>query len=405
MLVPTAPIHYTLELTPKCNNRCIGCGDVFPDQPVSYLSAIQWQEVLKQLSPHVAHLRLTGGEPTLHPEFEGIIEAIGGLGISFVLLTNARWQDPDGLIGFLHNIPQCKGLVISLHGATPSSHEAFTQVVGSFAETVNNIRRAVAAGLMVSTSTVITKANCSQINDIIAFSAELGAERAVFARYLPVRSDGITPTCDQLREVVSTVEAQRRCDAQVEFSLCIPQCFAPSSSVGCLSGVTYCVVDPWGNVRPCTHASLACGSLLEQSIEEIWHGLEMQRWREMIPAQCHDCLEFPKCHGGCRAAAMMYGLEKDPLIGEPILERAQELHEGLMLYGGAYPIPHFEIRSESFGYLLVRGNVAVPVARQAKLVLDALDGRSTLRQIGERFGQEALNFVGELYKKGIVEMK
>ena len=37
--------------------------------------------------------------------------------------------------------------------------------------------------------------------------------------------------------------------------------------------------------------------------------------------------------------------------------------------------------------------------------LDALDGRSTLRQIEERFGQKALDFVGSLYQRGFVELK
>ena len=58
-----------------------------------------------------------------------------------------------------------------------------------------------------------------------------------------------------------------------------------------------------------------------------------------------------------------------------------------------------------FCYVLVRGNRVTPVALQAKPILDALDGRSTLRQIEERFGQEALDFVGRLYQKGFVELR
>ena len=53
---------------------------------------------------------------------------------------------------------------------------------------------------------------------------------------------------------------------------------------------------PWCNVRPCNHAPLVCGNLLEQSIEEIWHGEAMNRWRGMIVEQCWLCLEL--CTGG-----------------------------------------------------------------------------------------------------------
>jgi hypothetical protein len=56
-------------------------------------------------------------------------------------------------------------------------------------------------------------------------------------------------------------------------------------------------------------------------------------------------------------------------------------------------------------YVLVRGNRVTPVGHRAKPILDALDGRSTLRQIEERFGQKALDFVGSLYRKGFVELR
>ena len=63
------------------------------------------------------------------------------------------------------------------------------------------------------------------------------------------------------------------------------------------------------------------------------------------------------------------------------------------------------MRPDPLGYVLVHGNRVTPVGHQAKPILDALDGRSTLRQIEERFGQKALDFVGSLYQKGFVELK
>ncbi len=405
MFFLSAPIHYVIELTPKCNNKCIGCGTVFSDRTIHLLSANQWQDVLKKISPHAANLRLSGGEPTQHPEFKAIIEAICDINVSVLLFTNARWHNPDKIISLMQNLPQEKGLLISVHGHNPSIHESFTRVNDSFAETIQNIRRAVDAGINVATSTIITSSNYRLISDIIALTSELGIGRAFFARYLPVQSEAIASTDDQLKEAIHTIEIHRKNGAKAEFSVCIPPCFTPSSSEGCFAGVTYCVIDPWGNVRPCTHTPLICGNLLKQSIEEIWHGPEMQSWRDMIPAQCHSCLEFPKCHGGCRAAAMIEGLEKDPLMGKPILKKPQEPPEELILHEEAYPVSHFTVRSESFGYVLIRGNHVTPVAHQAKPILDALNGCLSLRQIRERFGQEALDFVGSLYQKGLVEMR
>ncbi|MCP4349892.1 MAG: radical SAM protein [Desulfobacterales bacterium] len=405
MLFLSNPIHYNLELTPQCNNNCPGCGNVLPDRSVAPLPAARWKDILKKLAPHAAIFRISGGEPELHPEFETIVKFIGSLGISFTVFTNACWKDSQRTVELLRNIEQCKGLLVSLHGSVPEMHESFSNVKGSFLQTTGNIRQAACAGINIATSTVVTKANYNHIHDIISLSASLGAKRAIFARYLPVKSSLPAPDNNQLQKAVEAVDKHHENRTHTSFSVCIPQCFKSSSSVGCLSGITYCVVDPWGNVRPCTHVPLVCGNLLKQSVKEIWHGLEMQRWREKIPVQCHTCHKFSKCRGGCRAAAMLHNLDKDPLAGEPVPENARSINEDLELYEGLYPVGHFTMHRESFGYVLIRGNLVTPVSHKAKPILDALNGYSALHRIESYFGKDALNFVGALYQKGFVELR
>jgi len=405
-LVLSFPVFFALELTPVCNNYCPGCGNVFTQNHTPPpLSAIQWQEICAELRPHIHRLKLTGGEPTLHPEFKVVITTLRELQVPFALFTNARWHDPTDLVTFLQTVPQCRGLLVSLHGATDASHEAFTCVPGSFAETCANIRRAVAAGLNVTTSTVVTGYNWYDIEDIARLSQKLGANHAVFNRYLGNPLPQIEPDEGQLRQAVETIDRLRRQGRQVKFGNCIPQCFYPSSSTGCLAGVAYCTIDPWGNVRPCNHAPLVCGNLLEQSTEEIWHGEAMNHWRGMIAEQCWHCVELPRCHGGCRAVAMIQGIERDPLMRPPIMEREHRSPEELVLYEGAHPVGRYTLRVEEFGYVLVRGSYIVPVAAAARSVLDACDGKTSLLQLQEHFGQEALDFVGSLVQKGLIELR
>lgn len=403
-LVLSSPIFFSFELTPVCNNACPGCGNVFVSHcSSSPLSAVQWRDILERLKPHIQRLKLTGGEPTLYPEFESIVNALRELDMPFALFTNARWRDPVRLVTFLRASPHCTGLLVSLHGANAASHDAFTNVPGSFDETCTNTHRAVAAGLNVTTSTVITGYNWREIDDIARLARELGANHAVFNRYLGKPLPQIEPDDAQLRQAIEMVETLRHRGERVKFGNCIPQCFHPSSSTGCLAGIAYCTIDPWGNVRPCNHAPLICGNLLEQSVEEIWCSEAMSRWRDMIVEQCWRCLELPRCHGGCRAIAMLR--EKDPLVQDPILEKEAKVSDELRLYEGACPIRRYSLRSESFGYVLIRGNYLTPVSAAAKPVLDACDGGTTLLQLRERFGQEALDFVGSLVQKGLIELK
>jgi radical SAM protein with 4Fe4S-binding SPASM domain len=317
-----------LELTPACNNRCVGCGNVFANNRSSKpLSAQEWRIILERIAPSVSWLKITGGEPTLHPEFEEIIKHIAALGIPFTLFTNARWMKPKKLIHFLANIPQLDGLLISIHGAKAQTHEAFTCIPGSFNETIANIRLAIAAGLKVTTSTVLTRYNCSEVEEIVTLSQEIGADHAAFQRFIGPALPEIEPNEIELAWAVKAIEEIANRERRVggnehrprgnsklaRFGTPIPQCFVANSSGGCLAGTAYVTIDPWGDVRPCNHAPLVCGNILEQSLEEILHSAKMEFWRKIIPKECIKCEKFEICRGGCRATALLRGLQKDPL--------------------------------------------------------------------------------------------
>ena len=403
--VLSGPYTVYVELTAACNNRCPGCSNVFAAERSSApLDAAIWEEVLTKLQPGVRRLKITGGEPTLHPQFEAIVGHLAAMEMPFVLFTNARWQDAARLTGLLRSTPQCRGLLVSLHGATAASHEAYTGVRGSYEETLANIGRATRAELGVTTSTVITGHNWAEIADIVRLSRRLGAHHAVFNRYLGAPHPALEPTPWQLRTAIEAIERHVLCSAEgdhsVKFGNCIPQCFATSSATGCLAGVAYCTVDPWGNVRPCNHALMVVGNLVEQGVDEVWHSEGLARWREMIPAQCRSCQALPRCHGGCRAVAVMLG--KDPLMRSPLLDQAPAPLTELYLYEGAHPVPRFVSWAEPFGLALARENRLVPVAAEAQPVLDACDGTLTLQQVEERFGQGGLDLVGLLCREGLM---
>jgi len=318
--IPTSPAYF-IELTAACNNACPGCGNVYADdRSAPPLTAREWCTVLDRIAPTAAQLEITGGEPTLHPQFEEIIEHVGTLSIPFILFTNGRWREPERLLDFLAGLSHLDGLLISLHGGRAASHEAFTGVAGSFAETVKNIRRAVEAGLRVTTSTVLTRHSCPEVTAIIALGEELGVEGAAFQRYIGAPLPELEAGWDELRGAVGTIEEVRSSNGRrVRFGTPIPHCFVPNHSTGCYAGVAQATIDPWGNLRPCNHVSLVCGNLLNQSLDEVWASAEMQRFRDAIPEPCYACAAFDVCHGGCRAAVMEFGLSSDPFMTQPIL--------------------------------------------------------------------------------------
>ncbi len=403
----STPVIYSLELCAWCNNRCPGCSNVFIPRAKTPepLSLEGWQSILTAIRPYAERLKLTGGEPTLHPQFEEVVSFIGELGLSFTVFSNGRWPYPERIIRLLSAIPQFKGLLVSLHGATAEAHEAFTMVPGSFDETVENIKRATRAGLIVTISTVLTRHNFRQAADIAHFSQSLGAHHTVFNRYLGIQVPGIDLPEDGLREAARNIDSLQNEGIKVKFGNCIPQCFVRSSSRGCLAGVAYCTIDPWGNVRPCNHAPLICGNLLEQPIEAVWRSKEMQQWREMIPEQCQSCTAFSSCHGGCRAVAIKLGLEEDPLITGPLSVAERPPSEPIALYEGLRPYGNYNLRVEDFGYVLLRGSHVVPVPFECKAILDMCDGRTTLKAIESRFGPQGLTLIASLHRQRVMDFR
>ncbi len=404
ILTLSAPVLYALELTPACNNRCPGCFNVFAtDRAAQVLPLHDWRTILARIRPHAHRVKLTGGEPTLYPDWAALVALLDEWAMRFSVFTNARWPDPAQVIRVLQSNPACVGLLVSLHGTTAEAHEAFSGVRGSFEETVANIRRAARAGLPVALSTVIHRRNLDTLEQMPALCADLGADHVSFNRYLGPPAPGIEPTHEELKEAVLRIERMRQQGKRVKLGNCVPQCFMTSSSSGCLAGVAYCTVDPWGNLRPCNHSPTQCGNLLSESVESIWQDSAMEGWRQRIPAECHRCAAFGQCHGGCRAQAETLKLPTDPLMTAPIADPPAP--QRIELGEGWRPLAACEIRQEPFGYVLMRGNRIAPLPADALPILQACDGQTTLRELSETFGPRGLQVIYELSRQGLVEMQ
>ena len=416
--IPTlsSPVAYYLELTPACNNRCPGCGNVYAADrapvstcsegivrsPPSPLSGSEWCDLISLLASHAHHFKLTGGEPALHPAFAEIVHAIEDRGIPFTLFTNGRWPRPDELLHLLHNLASCAGLLVSLHGPNDVTHEAFSGVPGSFIETVSNIRRAVDAGLDVAVSFVINCRNCDRIEESLDLAVGLGANHMVCNRFIGAQLPGVSPSQAQLGAAIATVESLRAAERPIRFGNCIPQCFAPSSSRGCTAGNTFATVDPWGRMRPCNHAPLVAGDLRTQPVEEVWQSEAMTHWRSLVPDSCAACSAFATCHGGCRAQALLADHPQDPLIRAPLCETAPSSSQ-VLLYAGLCPAGEFILRLENDTTVLIHEGRVVTAPTGCERLVSELDGSLTLREVDHRYGDVGIDWIGALHQEGMVK--
>ena len=84
------PHNCYLILTSNCNMRCLHCyGSYGVNIPKYELTGDEWINVIEDLSKNgVFFVNISGGEPTMHPDFIKIINALVKNEIYFMITTN-----------------------------------------------------------------------------------------------------------------------------------------------------------------------------------------------------------------------------------------------------------------------------------------------------------------------------
>ncbi len=404
MHVLSVPAFYALELTPACENRCPGCSNLYSSRRAPAATDTEtWIRWLAQLGPAAVQIRLTGGEPTLHPGFLRILQAATSYDAWVTVFTNGRWHDPRALVSMLAQMPRLSGLLVSLHGANAQQHEAFSGVPGSFVETIANVRLALSAGVRVALSTVITRQNWRDLAAVVELGREFGVQHAAFNRYLGEPAPEIEPDDAQQRAACDEIERLIAAGAAVKYGIGLPQCFMANGSEGCLAGVAYVAVDPWGRLHPCVHSPSLIGSLYEHSLADLWHSPAMAAWRDLMPSECEGCAAYSACHGGCRAVQELRPDRRDPLRRRALSSFAPS-REARTLPAAARPVLRGTVRPEAFGYVVLGEGQLLPVSAAARPLLAACDGESTFAALAERFGQGGLELLGDLWELGLLNI-
>ncbi len=173
-------------ITTKCNNKCIFCldGDI-KNKFHKSLSQIK-KEFDSGLAEGCTRLILSGGDPTVHPDFIEIIKLGKEKGYKKIqVITNGRMfyykKFLNKSIKFGLN-----EITFSIHGHTKELHDSLTSVKGSFEQTVQGIKNALNNyNLIVNVDIVLNKKNVKYFPEIIRFLLELGIREFDILQIMP----------------------------------------------------------------------------------------------------------------------------------------------------------------------------------------------------------------------------
>lgn len=283
-----------------CNQKCLHC--YAAGQPMGEsreLTTAEWKDVLARLrAANIPQVTFTGGEPTLRGDLVELVDAAQW----FVtrLNTNGRLLTPQLCRALAE--ASLDSVQVTLYAADAEAHNALVGAPG-FDETVQGIRNAVDAGLIVSVNTPL----CSLNRDYAAtlrFAAALGVRYATCSGLIPsggaegAESRATRLSAEELTEILqSAVAAAHELSMELDFTspgwlpeqtlralglTLVPSCGA------CLSNMA---IAPDGTVIPCQSwlGGTALGNILTDDWPAIWDGEACRAIRAESAKMEHIC--------------------------------------------------------------------------------------------------------------------
>jgi len=170
------PRNVVWELTLACNLRCGHCGSRAGEARADELTTEEALRVAGELAALGAELvTLSGGEPTLRPDWDLIASALVERGVRVNLVTNG-WTRTEADATALARRVRAAGLSnvgVSLDG--PEAIHDRVRGKGTFRRSRATLQRLVAEGVSVGVLTTIQRLNLNHLEETRAAAAEAGA--------------------------------------------------------------------------------------------------------------------------------------------------------------------------------------------------------------------------------------
>jgi radical SAM protein with 4Fe4S-binding SPASM domain len=310
------PLSVQLDLTYRCNERCVHC--YLDHHNHGEMTTVEITDLLDQMADAgVFYLTMSGGEILMRRDFFEILEYARMRAFCIKLKTNGiliREKEADRI-----KAVGVESVQISIYSHVPEVHDAITKLPGSLAQSIEAIRRLRAHGLHVIMANVLMVQNAHDYVGVRALAAELGAQFILDPTITPMM-DGdrsilsLNVDEDALREVFRN---ETLVGGNIEEFCAPPQ--GPDENtldmLPCSAGHTACYVSPYGDVYPCVQFPLASGNVRSMRFVDIWR--DSTQLNEVRSITLRDMPSCSKCtHGGtctrCPGLAYLEGNMRGP---------------------------------------------------------------------------------------------
>jgi len=310
-----------LELTYRCNFRCVHCYNATHSGAESEMSSAQWRSVLKQLAEMACHtVTFTGGEVFVRKDALELLQAACAQGFSILINTNGSLINEAVMREFEAVRPYLQMVEVSFYGATADIHDQLARRPGAYSNTLRALRLLLEAGMNVMAKFVTMRDNFDGIPRFEEDMRKLGARYMISSGVLIPRTNRDESPLVQILtdEQYSRLLADRPDSARPGGSIELKQC-QPGHVRGAIA--------PDGSVSPCEWLTdFKLGNLKSQKLRDIWYSAPFLDFRKIFEedSECPSCNLNSSCQ---RCPAMSY-LETGHLQHcAPIPRHYAELHQ------------------------------------------------------------------------------
>ena len=323
---PTVPLEIIIEITGKCRLVCPYCtGPRTADVPLKDIKAT----LDEAASLGVKAIRITGGEPLLHPDIRTILTYAKAKKFTILLNTAAENISPVLLKTITMNVDVA---LVSLQGYDERTNAAYTRSRHSFLDKIRNIFILKAYLPTLWLATVITPAMARSFQRFVPLVKKIDPAAWTLLRPISETNDDLKKMdISFYRSLTLDIMKARRDNINVFIANPIPMCITGNLQTGKQAFFGSNFDD--GHVRIVRgakgffKASYFLDTNIGETIQTAWaHPFlrELDR-TDYLPDECQRCPVLDTCRGGCRAMALRaYGtpLAPDPLFDPVSAQKA-----------------------------------------------------------------------------------
>jgi SynChlorMet cassette radical SAM/SPASM protein ScmF len=314
-------------LTEGCNLRCRHCwispkyqdGDhIYPSLDVGI-----FQSIIRQAEElGLAGVKLTGGEPFLHPRISDLLEFIQKEDIGLNIETNGVLLTPE----LSEQIAACKNpfVAVSLDGTDEDIHDRIRRVSGAFKGALKGISNLVKTGIKPQIIMTLMAENRHQVREMLPMAESIGASSVKFnivqptARGKHMYETGEALSIQDLIILGRWIESELAPESVLPVHHSHPHAFRPLGRLfgekgdgcascgilgilGVLANGSYALCGIGQNVP-----ELVFGHASEDRLKDVWRdSTVLNLIREGLPHRfegiCGKCLMLGTCLGSCLA--------------------------------------------------------------------------------------------------------